>query len=100
MLCDWLSLLMNVTWLPRATMMFFGFTVLFVIVIVVVLTAPAGVVLGLVGPELELDPDELPQALIPNATAVARAAAVQICRDPVLRMLPIRPESAPGSDIP
>jgi len=61
---------MNVTWLPRATMMFFGDTTLPLIVIVVVLTAPDGVVAGLDGEEGldELD-DELPQA------AAARAAA-------------------------
>ena len=72
-------------------MMFFGFTVLFVIVIVVALTAPDGVVLGLVGPELELDPEELPHAPIPNAAAAAKAAAVQICRLRLLSMLPLDP---------
>ena len=94
MLCDWLSLLMNVTWLPRATMMFFGLTVLFVIVIVVAFTAPDGVVLGLVGLELELDPEELPHAPIPNAVAAAKAAAVQICRLRLLSMLPLDPNPA------
>jgi hypothetical protein len=80
--------------------MFFGFTVLFVIVTVVVFTAPDGVVLGLVGPGVELDPEELPHAPMTSAAAAARAAARKIPQVRVLRIRSIRPEFAPGSDIP
>ena len=40
---------MNVTWLPSGTMMSFGVATLFWIVMVVVFTAPAGVVVGVTG---------------------------------------------------
>jgi hypothetical protein len=66
--------------------MFFGLATLFVMVIVVVATAPAGVVVGLVGegvdglePELELDP-ELLQAAIARAAAAANANRVMSMR--------------------
>lgn len=79
MLCDTLSLLTNVTCVPRVTRMFFGLTVLLVIVIVCVATASVGVAAGLLGPDVELEPDEPLQAMA-NAAAAAMAAATEIWR--------------------
>jgi len=55
-------------------MMFFGVAVLLVIVMVLVATAPAGVVVGLLGPADELEPLLDPQAMIPPATAATHAS--------------------------
>jgi len=85
MLCAVLSLLMNVTCVPRVTRMFFGLTVLPEMVIVCVVTASAGVVVGLLGPlDEELEP--LPQAATAKAAAAAKAAASVIRRVVVIRM--------------
>ncbi len=67
-MCGWLSLLMNVTWLPRATTMFLGETVLPAMVIVFVATAPDG---GEVGLLAALEGVELfdPQAATQQASA-------------------------------
>ena len=40
MSCAWVSLFTNVTWLPRGTVMLFGLTALFAIVMVGVLVPP------------------------------------------------------------
>ena len=72
-------------------MMFLGFAVLFVMVMVDALTAPAGVVLGLVGEEseeLELEP-ELPHEATAKAAAAAKAAAVEIRTSVLIRMSPL-----------
>jgi hypothetical protein len=84
-------------------MMFFGFAVQFVMVMVDALTAPAGVVVGLVGegPDalqlgpglglglgLELEP-ELPHAAMAKAAAAAKAAAVEIRTRVLIRMSPL-----------
>jgi hypothetical protein len=76
MLWDVLSVLMNVTWLPRATMMSFGVTAPFTILIVFVATAPAGVVLGVV-----LGEDELLGLLLLQAATARAAAAHAPARD-------------------
>src|SRR5437867_3970020 len=69
MSCAWLSLLTNVTWLPRVTVMFFGLTALFAIVIVLVPVPPAGGVGdGDVPPPLVEPP---PQAATAAASALA-----------------------------
>lgn len=83
MLCIWPSLLMNVTCVPRVTMMSFGVATQLEIVTVLVLTAPEGVVDGVVGagPLFEPhEPDELELGLeleLPQAATVERTAAVQ-----------------------
>ena len=51
--------------------MFLGVATLFVIVIVFVLTASVGAVVGLLGPVVELDPELLPHAVIRNAAKLA-----------------------------
>jgi hypothetical protein len=68
MSCERLSLLMNVTWLPSGTMMFFGVTALLAIVIVVVATAPGGVVGGVV------TGGEGDASLLPPQAAMAHAS--------------------------
>ena len=81
---------MNVTWLPRATTMFFGVAVLLLIVMVLVVTAPAGVVLGLAGDELdELELPEPPHATIANAAAAANATAVHPLRFVLIYIAPL-----------
>jgi hypothetical protein len=55
--------------------MFLGVATLFVIVIVFVLTASAGAVVGLLGPVVELDPELLPHAAIANAPRLAMTRA-------------------------
>src|SRR5437764_14580508 len=75
MLCGWLSLLMNVTWVPRVTRTFLGLTAPFAIVIVVAATASAGGAVGLLGPVEELEP---PQAAIAHEAATAKAAALTV----------------------
>ena len=80
---------MNVTWVPRVTMMSFGVATQLVIVTVLVLTAPEGVADGVVGAgpfvephepedELELGLElELPHAAIEERTAAVQAAAMR-----------------------
>lgn len=55
--------------------MFFGVAVLFAIVIVLVATAPAGGVAGLLGPADELEPLLDPQAMMAPATAAAHVSS-------------------------
>ena len=92
MLCATLSLLMNVTCVPRATLTFFGLTVLLLIVIVCVATASDGAVVGLLGLAAD-ELDELPQALIASAAAAAMTAATNIwrCFMPLLDLKTRRP---------
>jgi hypothetical protein len=80
---------MNVTCVPRVTMMSFGVATQLLMVIVLVRTAPPGVVDGVVGAgpivlhapdelELELGLElELPQAAIAKSAAAVQAAAAR-----------------------
>jgi hypothetical protein len=79
MSCDRLSLLTNVTWLPMGTMMSFGVTALFAIVIVMVATAPGGVVGGVVtgGDGVAL--------LLPTQAAIAHASPHAAMTPPAIR---------------
>jgi len=76
MLCDVLSLLMNVTWAPRVTMMSFGLATPLAMLMVVVRTAVAGVVAGLVGGRARRGRTgtriELPHAAMATAAAAER----------------------------
>jgi hypothetical protein len=89
MLCDTLSLLMNVTCVPRVAMMFFGEATLLLIVIVWVTTAPDGAVVGLLG-LVELELVELPQAAIAKAAAAAKAAATHNWRFELMPTLDLK----------
>src|SRR5205823_4233597 len=75
-----------VTWLPRATLMFFGATTLFAIVIVFELTASDGAAVGVLGDgddELEFEP----QATMAQAPAIA--TAMQTLRGFTVFILPL-----------
>ncbi len=65
-------------------MMSFGVAVLFAILIVVVATAPDGVVLGVVG----LGPDELLDPLLPQAATARTAAAHAAARNESSDVIP------------